>query len=394
MFFLHGHYGKNCSVVFDGYGDDNSTKRAEQKRRALTKTSVDINFHESTTITVQQEHFLANERNKTMLIHLLSKKMAAAGIETAVATGDADSTIVRCGLNKAAVHPTVAIVAEDVDLIVLLMGLAPPSINMYFMKPGRGNVETKLFSVRQLQQLAISKTILLLHSFSGCDTTSAIHGKSKVGIAKLFAQNPALTQDISAIFTDPSASPEDIERAGEKLFLAVYKAPAHQDNLNKHRYSAFLKASTKLKSDMATLPPTRGASKQHSLRVYLQVNSFTYSLFFTLQIILVCDNTYVSIITFLQVQQWLGNPLPPIQWGWVKGEDGILYAVKTNDPVAPDSVLNMIFCRCTTGCGVRCGCRKARIACSSACGCIDSCTNGAPVENIFDDDENLDFDEI
>lgn len=110
-----------------------------------------------------------------------------------------------------------------------------------------------------------------------CDTTSAIHGKRKVGIAKLFTVNPGLTQDISAIFKDPSASPEDIEQAGEKLFLAVYKAPAHQDNLNEHRYSAFLKASTKPKSDMATLPPTRGASKQHSLRVYLQVNPFTCS---------------------------------------------------------------------------------------------------------------------
>lgn len=275
--YVQKHYGENCMVVFDGYSDIDSTKRAEQKRRGITKTSVDINFHESTAITVQQEHFLANERNKTRLIHLLSEKMRAAGIETTVATGDADGTIVRCGLDKAAVHPTVVIVGEDVDLIVLLIGLAPQSINMYFMKPGRGNVENKLFSVRQLQELPIAKTILLLHSFSGCDTTSAIHGKSKVGIAKLFTVNPGLTQDISAIFKDPSASPDDIEQAGEKLFLAIYKAPAHQDNLNEHRYSAFLKASTKPKSDMATLPPTRGASKQHSLRVYHQVNPFTCS---------------------------------------------------------------------------------------------------------------------
>lgn len=41
------HYGQNCTVFFDGYGDFNSTKRAEQKRRGLTKTSVDINFNES-----------------------------------------------------------------------------------------------------------------------------------------------------------------------------------------------------------------------------------------------------------------------------------------------------------------------------------------------------------
>ncbi|CAK1586839.1 unnamed protein product [Parnassius mnemosyne] len=178
--YITKHYGPNCMVVFDGYSDVNSKKRSEQKRRGLTKTSVDIICNENTIITVQQEHFLANEKNKTRLILFLTEKMTAAGIEITVATGDADGTIVRCELDKAAVHPTVVIVGEDVDLIVLFMGLAPPNINLFFMKPGRGKVETKLFSVRQLQQLPFGKTILLLHSFSGCDTTSAIHGRIKV----------------------------------------------------------------------------------------------------------------------------------------------------------------------------------------------------------------------
>ncbi|CAK1580968.1 unnamed protein product [Parnassius mnemosyne] len=360
--YVQKHYGTNCMVVFDGYSDVNSTKRAEQKRRGLTRTSVDINCNENTIITVQQEHFLANENNKTRLIQFLTEKMTAAGIETTVATGDADGTIVSCGLDKAAVHPTVVIVGEDVDLIVLLMGLAPPNINVFFMKPGRGKVETKLFSVRQLQQLEFAKSILLLHSFSGCDTTSAIHGKSKVGIAKLFTAKPDLTQNISDIFSGLSTSPESIEQAGEKLFLAIYQAPVQEQNLNKYRYSAFLRASMKPKSDLATLPPTRGASKQHSLRVYLQI------------------------------QQWLGNPLPPTQWGWARGDDGILKPVTTNDPVAPESILNTIFCRCTTGCGVRCGCRKAGIACSRVCGvCSGSCTNGAPIENTVDDDVDDDI---
>ncbi|CAH2105568.1 unnamed protein product [Euphydryas editha] len=105
--------------------------------------------------------------------------MTAREIETTVAAGDDDGTIVRCGLDKAAVHPTVVIVGEDVDLAVLLVRFAPPIINVLFMKPGRGHVETKLFSVRQLQQLPFAKTILLLHNFSGYDTTSTIHEQSE-----------------------------------------------------------------------------------------------------------------------------------------------------------------------------------------------------------------------
>jgi hypothetical protein len=86
--------------------------------------------------------------------------MTAARIENIFATGDAEGTIVRCGLDKAVVHPTVVIVGEDFDLLVLLLGLAPPNINVFFLKPGRGKVETKLFSVQQLQQLPFAKTIL------------------------------------------------------------------------------------------------------------------------------------------------------------------------------------------------------------------------------------------
>ncbi|GBN14473.1 hypothetical protein AVEN_233943-1 [Araneus ventricosus] len=57
------------------------------------------------SVTVRQKHFLAIERNKTSLIRLLTQKMAAEGIETRVATGDADTYIVRSGLEKAPSHP-------------------------------------------------------------------------------------------------------------------------------------------------------------------------------------------------------------------------------------------------------------------------------------------------
>ncbi|CAH2100164.1 unnamed protein product [Euphydryas editha] len=92
------------------------------------------------------------------------------------------------------------------------------------------------------------------------------------------------------------------------------------------------------------------------------------------------------------IQQCLGNPLPPTQWGWARGDNGILKPVTTKDPVAPDSILNTIFCRRTTGCRVRCGCRKAGIAFSSVCGvCSGSCTNGARIENTVDDDVDDDI---
>ncbi|GBN29412.1 hypothetical protein AVEN_246801-1 [Araneus ventricosus] len=136
-------------------------------------------------------------------------------------------------------------------------------------------------------------------------------------------------KNIADIFYNPSSTSDVISQSGEKMFLAIYKAPANEHNLNNHRYAAFLKSSTKVKSDLSSLPPTKGAVEQHSFRVYLQI------------------------------QQWLNNQLPPDQWGWARRDDESLFPVTTNDPVAPDTIPNSIFCRCTTGCAGRCGCRKA-----------------------------------
>ncbi|GBM83557.1 hypothetical protein AVEN_74945-1 [Araneus ventricosus] len=103
-------------------------------------------------VAVQQERFLANERNKTRLILLLTLKMTSEGIETRGATGDADTYIARCGLEKVIPYPIVAITGQEVVLIVLLIALVPPESNIYFMKPGKRKVESKLFSTGMRQK--------------------------------------------------------------------------------------------------------------------------------------------------------------------------------------------------------------------------------------------------
>ncbi|GBM65698.1 hypothetical protein AVEN_87121-1 [Araneus ventricosus] len=109
--------------------------------------------------------------------------MAAKGIETRIAKGDTDTYTVRCRLDKATSHTTATITGQDVDLVVLLIALAPPESNIYFMKSGKGKVGAKLFSTRKLQiKLYFPQTILLVHAFSGCDITSAIYRKRKATI--------------------------------------------------------------------------------------------------------------------------------------------------------------------------------------------------------------------
>ncbi|KAJ8892887.1 hypothetical protein PR048_005468 [Dryococelus australis] len=94
--------------------------------------------------TLKQENILANEKNKTKLIELLVEMLTARGIEASTATRDTDGSIVRCGLNKVTSYESVVVIGEDVDLLVLLTALTPLDRNVYFMKPGRGNIEDKV----------------------------------------------------------------------------------------------------------------------------------------------------------------------------------------------------------------------------------------------------------
>ncbi|GBM49642.1 hypothetical protein AVEN_3227-1 [Araneus ventricosus] len=78
--------------------------------------------------------------------------MTAKGIETRFSAGDADTYIMRCGLEKATSHPIVVRTGQDMDIVVLLVALASPENDIYFMKPGKKKVEDKLFSTRKLKK--------------------------------------------------------------------------------------------------------------------------------------------------------------------------------------------------------------------------------------------------
>lgn len=59
--------------------------------------------------------------------------------------------------------------------------------------------------------------------------------------------------------------------------------------------------------------------------------------------------------------------MEPQVWGWSMRND-FLEPIMTILPPAPEDLLNTIFCNCKSGCGSRCGCRKAGLQCSLACG--------------------------
>lgn len=115
------------------------------------------------------------------------------------------------------------------------------------------------------------------------------------------------------------------------MYVKWYGALAKERSLNDYLYNSFMKSVSNAKPDLASLPPSKGATKQHSFR------------------------------TFHQVQLWLGNQLPPKMWGWERKKSNLV-PVLTNEPPAPQKIVDLTFCKRTKDCSsARCTCKKMSI---------------------------------
>jgi len=90
-------------------------------------------------------------------------------------------------------------------------------------------------------------------------------------------------------------------------------------------------------NQLAALPPTSAAAREHSFRVYHQV------------------------------QQRSGVELPPTEWGW-ELINGQLQPVLTRQLPAPEKLLTLISCNCKSGCERFCDCKMSGLFYTTLCG--------------------------
>lgn len=334
----------------------------ERTRRCKKNACNDIIFDKTMPLKIAQEIFLSNAKNKSRLIDMLRETLTENKIFSCQAEADADRLIIETAVNLQSEN--IAVVSEDVDVLVLLTALSPPDREIYFRKPSKGKILQRAYSSKSLEKILpkCKEHILFLHAFTGCDTTSAFFKRGKNVFAKNFEKRTDL-QNAATVFKNECKDINEIFKAGVTCTLALYNAPQKIKDLNELRYNSFLKATAKNTCvKLPSLPPTADAAFEHFKRVYLQV------------------------------QTWFGKEISPEEWGW-KDERGILIPQTMTQRPAPESLLKIIFCACKTGCGASCGCRKSGLNCTAAClECNgDSCTNPLPtiyINEIDDDDDN------
>ena len=81
----------------------------------------EIQLSESMEALINQQTFLFNERNKSQFITVLSHYLKADNQSVHQSAGDADTMIVACARQYAIQGTKVTVVADDTDVLVLIM---------------------------------------------------------------------------------------------------------------------------------------------------------------------------------------------------------------------------------------------------------------------------------
>ncbi len=199
--YVRKHFPSNCHVVFDGYSDAPSTKSAEQNRRATKFQSTEIQFTDEMPITIRQDRFLSNGKNKARFICALTEHLEQAGILVKQATADADTLIVSTAMSMSSDN-TVVVVGTDVDLLILMIQLAGPTDNLYLFKAGSGKYPNKVYNITSVQKNMerLSGSLFFLHAITGCDTTSALYRQGKQKAVNLLRKQPNMQKVCGRIY--------------------------------------------------------------------------------------------------------------------------------------------------------------------------------------------------
>ncbi|XP_068675446.1 uncharacterized protein [Montipora foliosa] len=350
--YVQKKYGR-AIVVFDGY-NEMSAKAMTQQRRASGKAASTVTFTESMSVTLKKDNFLSNPKNKQRFLSMLSKALQNVGCITHHANGDADLLIVKTAVESARTSTTV-LVGDDTDLLVLLCYHASnDGYDLYFRPEPKANARgARVWHMKKVKdQLGeeVCRDLLFLHAITGCDTISRLYGVGKATALKKL-DNVLHFKEQANVFSCHSTV-SDVVNAGEKALVSLFGGKPGVC-LNALRYQRYFEklASKTSHIEPQNLPPTAAAARFHSLRVYLQVKQW----------------------------QGEGSGMSMEDWGWKVTNDQV-FPVATDLPPAPESLLQLIRCNCSSDCSsMRCICRKNGMQCSPACGQCkgSSCTNSS-----------------
>ena len=335
--FLERNFKKERCVVFDGYPDF-TTKDSTHIRRTKGKLNRVIKPELHNILSVKKDDFLLNKYNKQCFIFLLGNLLKLRGFEVHHADDDADTSIVAAALEKATTS-SVALVADDTDILVLLLHKADMNLHPLYLASKKTKRIWNIVEAKEKIGPNICNALLSIHSISGCDTTSRIHSVSKSLIFKKCLKDNELLEKM--IRFSNAGSKDDVVKIGLNILLKLFNAK-HEKSLNELRAKKYLEKLSGLSKNAIKpeiLGPTQDAAELHLFRCYYQIQIWKEE-----------------------------SSIDPLLWGWKK-HNGKIMPIEMRDPIAPPELLKVIRCKCKTDCSNnQCSCRRFNVFCTNMCG--------------------------
>ena len=165
---------------------------------------------------------------------------------------------------------------SDTDVVITTLGLkAELPVNLFILT-GVGN-KSRILNVQKMTSSLGSRVcnaLIVLHTFTGCDSTSAFYGKGKRTAFSLLLGNESFIDAFGELGCSFLLS-DNITKALARFVSCLY-GQSNAQTVNDARYKLFCVASSSLPEK--TIPPTTDALSQHCQRANYQAAIFKSSL--------------------------------------------------------------------------------------------------------------------
>lgn len=303
----------HTNVIFstDMYKED-SVKSMERSRRGCGEKR--IVQGENTRRPDNWKDFLTNDENKQQLVRLLLKvwssqdcapklrdkeviaicegkayRLTSDGkavtmLEVPALESDQEETDTRvvlyCSYAESQKCQTVRVRSPDSDIYFILLYYAPTFGIQILFDTGSGD-HRRLIDVSEMAKdfmPTYCSSLLGLHAFTRCDTTSAFKGIGKVKPIKLLQEKPRY-QEIFAQLGEKWQVSDELFAGLEDFTCRMYKKTGRISDIDELRYVLLMskcggnkgELRMKRKVDLASLPPPKKCLEEHVKRVNYQV---------------------------------------------------------------------------------------------------------------------------
>jgi hypothetical protein len=394
---------QRIDIVFDTY-KDTSIKSLEREQRARVVLEERLDNLSAGQRIRNWKGLLSSSKGKKAMLHFLCKEMkdekysrklvqrlivsfesecfcltnnGVSSVAELISSQEEADTKILLHAKHAAQEgfEWIILSCQDTDISVIALHFAQQiSPSKVVMKRGNRNRVV-------LQDLTVLSTILGsgicaalpgFHSFTGCDTVSAFAGRGKKVVLKLIQKHSRYANAFSLLGEDWNV-PSAVSDILEEFVCRLYGSKINVNKVNECRYALFCAKKGQLESHH--LPPCQNALKKHIARA-----------------------NYQTRIWKLSLQPHPDIPSPEgFGWKIVQVNDSTCLEIDWMDCLpAPEAVLELMACTCSTSCTSNCPCVNNGLKCTDMCK-LHTCTNYVvtpPADDLeHSSDSDMDTDE-